>query len=286
MHGRSVAYGAVGVAAETGGTIPPMAPTTGTALVIIVAFALPGFVTVLLQERTFKHADDPTPLDRLLRILYYSVWSYLLLAIVALIVDVGTKDVRELYEDYKSDPAELVWRGALLVLIPSLLIATTTRAWQGSKWQAKVLGWLHINERHEEPTGWDFFFRQRHNVYVRIRLSNGGSVHGFYGAESFAAYSKDGGDLYLERLFVPGDENWFGSEALHHRGVWVKGDEVVLVEFYDPMDAEPKETNDATEETEAGGTAHRGSSTADRREPSSSAASVHAATQEGEVADG
>lgn len=50
---------------------------------ILVAFVLPGFVTVLFQERTFKRAEDPTPLDRLLRAVYYSLWSYLILAAVA-----------------------------------------------------------------------------------------------------------------------------------------------------------------------------------------------------------
>ena len=63
-----------------------MAPATGTALILLVAFVLPGFVTVLLQERTFKSADDATPFDRLLRAVYYSVWCYLLLATVALIL--------------------------------------------------------------------------------------------------------------------------------------------------------------------------------------------------------
>src|SRR5690242_6315512 len=57
-------------------TMVSMPPATGPALIILVAFVLPGFVTVLLQERTFKSADDPTPLDRLLRIIVFSVLSY------------------------------------------------------------------------------------------------------------------------------------------------------------------------------------------------------------------
>jgi Family of unknown function (DUF6338) len=60
-------------------------PTTLGAVVILVAF-LPGFVTVLLQERTFRSADDPTSHLRILRIVWYSAWSYVFWAIVALIV--------------------------------------------------------------------------------------------------------------------------------------------------------------------------------------------------------
>lgn len=39
---------------------------TGTALILLAAFVLLGFVTVLIQQRTFMSAEDPTPLDRLL----------------------------------------------------------------------------------------------------------------------------------------------------------------------------------------------------------------------------
>ena len=62
-----------------------MPPATGTALIILVAFVLPGFVTVLIQENTYRYTEAPTPLDRLLRILYYSVWTYLLLGLAALV---------------------------------------------------------------------------------------------------------------------------------------------------------------------------------------------------------
>ncbi|MCW2984098.1 MAG: hypothetical protein JWR63_1668, partial [Conexibacter sp.] len=32
-------------------------PQSGTALVLLVAFAMPGFITVLIQERTFRRAE-------------------------------------------------------------------------------------------------------------------------------------------------------------------------------------------------------------------------------------
>lgn len=219
-----------------------MAPPTGTALVLLVAFVLPGFVTVLFQERTFRSADDPTPLDRLLRVVYYSVWSYLLLAVVALLFGVDRADVESLYWRYDDDPAQLIWRGALAILCPSALIATSTRFWHGSRPQRCTLKALRINERHEQPTAWDFFFQQRNNVYVRVTTKAGGRVLGFYGARSFAAYAKDGPDLYLERLYVEdAEQRGFGPEVPGHHGVWVRGEEVVALEFYDPR-YEPEKT--------------------------------------------
>ena len=86
-----------------------MTPATGTALILLVAFVLPGFVVVLFQERTFKQAEDLTPFDRLLRTVYYSVWCYL-------IFGVDRASIEHLYHRYRGDPAQLVWRGALAVM--------------------------------------------------------------------------------------------------------------------------------------------------------------------------
>ena len=230
----ALAYVGITLRGSTGEN-PTMPPQTGTALILLVAFALPGFVTVLIQERTYKSAEDPTPLDRLLRVLYYSVWTYLLLAIVALIFGIDRPRIERLYQHNKDNPAELVWRGALAILLPSLAIATSTRAWHGSKLQRQLLRKLRINERHEEPTAWDYFFRQRREAYVRVTLENGARVLGFYGERSFAAYAKDGRDLYLERTYVVDAENdWFGDEVTGNRGVWLRTDDVVGLEFYDP----------------------------------------------------
>jgi len=122
-------------------------PATGSALIILVAFALPGFVTVLIQERTFKSAEDLTALDRLLRILYYSVWVYLLLAVFALIFEIDRDSIEDLYDRYRGDPAELAWRGTLAILVPSFLVAHATRLWSASKIPAVVASPDHRTRR-------------------------------------------------------------------------------------------------------------------------------------------
>lgn len=212
-----------------------MAPQTGTALVLLVAFVLPGFVTVLIQERTFKSAEDPTPLDRLLRALYYSVWVYLLLAVLALSLGIDRPQIERVYERYDQDPAELVWRAALLILVPALLLANATRLWAGSRAQRRLLKLLRINERHEVPTAWDHFFAQGREAHIRVTLNDGVRVLGYYGPNSFAAYAKDGRDLYLEQLYsVDQETDWFDAPMDDNRGVWVRTDEAVSIEFYTP----------------------------------------------------
>lgn len=214
-----------------------MPPQTGTALVLIVAFVLPGFITVLIQERTFRRAEDPTPFDRVLRALYYSVWSYALFSGLALIAGIDTPYVKELYESHKDDPAELVWRAALPLLIP-VLIAYATKLWHGSEAQRWTLRKLRINEYHTVPTAWDHFFAQRRLAHVRITHTDGTRILGYYGEDSFAAYAKDGRDLYLEHVYAPTDKGWFGEKARNNCGIWVNTSEAVSVEFYSPGNAE------------------------------------------------
>lgn len=217
-----------------------VAPATGPALIILVAFVLPGFVTVLLQERTFKSAEDPTPFDRLLRTVYYSVWCYLLLAVVALVFGVSTDDIVGLYDRYDGDGAQLVWRGALAVLIPALVVAEATRWWEGSDAQDWVRKKLRINGRHRVPSGWDHFFAQGLRAPVRVTMKDGSQVLGYYGGDSFAAYSKDGGDLFLEAVYEATDDGGFGDAKPHCGGVWIKASDAVAMEVYASSDDDPE----------------------------------------------
>jgi len=230
-----------------------MAPATGTALVLLVAFVLPGFVVVLFQERTFKQAEQLNPFDRLLRALYYSVWCYLLLAAAALIAGIDRADVEELYRRYDADPAELVWRGALAVLVPATVVWLSTLVFRESGVAEKLAELVRLNARHQQPTAWDFWFRQGLKSHVRVIYADGRSVWGYYGDNSFASYAKDGHDLFLEHIYrereireradsedAPG--SWFGRAHERNRGGWVKVDDAVCIEIYDFDDAQEAAT--------------------------------------------
>lgn len=213
-------------------------PDTGTALVLLVAFVLPGFVTVLLQERTFRLPEEQTAFDRLLRSVYYSVWIYLLLALVAMWQGVDRAYVERTYDRLADDPAQLVWRAAILVFVPAALVASATWLWHR-------FGRMH---RHQEPTAWDFFFRKRRECFVRAWFPDGRTVLGYYGGDSFAAYGKDGGDLFLEALVLPNEDQkgWFGGYPPNNCGVWIRAGEAVVIEFYDPKNEQGLEPS-ATE---------------------------------------
>lgn len=261
-----------------------MPPATGPALIILVAFVLPGFVTVLLQERTFKSADDPTPLDRLLRIIVYSVLSYLLVAILAIIFGFDRARILRDYHHYTSEPAQLVWRWVLLVVVPSFVIALATFGWSRFKYREQVMEFVRLNPRHTEPTAWDFYFRKARRCYVRVTLTSGGRVFGLYDRASFASYSKDGRDVFLERVFAPDpdDKSWFGPEIKGHGGVWINPANVVQIEIYNeqPNGEAAKPTTpgaDSPEETQDG---RASSSEAGEQTPRSAAAQSQPSEEE------
>jgi Family of unknown function (DUF6338) len=238
-----------------------MTPATGTALVILLAFVLPGFVVVLFQERTFKRAEDATPLDRLLRALYYSVWCYLLLALVALAFGIDRASVVNLYYRHEAAPAELVWRGALVVLAPAIAVWVSTLIFRESGASDKLGELLRLNVRHQQPTAWDFWFRKGLKSHVRVVFADGQSVWGYYGEHSFASYAKDGFDLFLEHIYreriVDESKNsddaagpWFGSPHPNNRGGWVKLEDAVCIEIYDLLDAQAATSTQADTPTD------------------------------------
>jgi len=257
-----------------------MTPATGTALVLLVAFVLPGFVVVLFQERTFKQADDATPLDRLLRALYYSVWCYLLLAVVALVFGVDRAFVEQLYRRYEEDPAQLVLRGAVVVLLPATVVWFSTLVFRESGAAERLAEIARLNARHQQPTAWDFWFRQGLRSHVRVVYADGRSVWGYYGDDSFASYAKDGLDLFLEHVYRerdvpdrPGSEDpsgpWFGQAHEHNRGGWVKVDDAVCIEIYDFDDAH--QATEAAADAASGRSAGTGGPASSDQPPSSTA---------------
>lgn len=260
-----------------------MAPATGTALVLLVAFVLPGFVVVLFQERTFKQAEQLNPFDRLLRALYYSVWCYLLLAAVALVVGIDRAHVEDLYRRYEGAPAQLMWRGALAVLVPATVVWLSTLVSRESGASEKFAEFARLNARHQQPTAWDFWFRQGLKSHVRVVYGDGRSVWGYYGDNSFASYAKDGLDLFLEHIYrereiadrsesedAPG--SWFGQAHERNRGGWVKVDDAVCIEIYDFDDAQ--EAAATTASAASGRAAGTGGAAAAEESPSGAADSA------------
>lgn len=209
-----------------------MAPATGTALLVLAAFVLPGFVALKYRERTYVVKADDTPFERLLSALYYSFLSYIVLGIVAVaIFQATTQDVSRLWHGH----AEAGVYVALAVggaLIP-VALAEMARWWDGSRVRRRVRTVAGLNLAHTTPSGWEHFFLSDRTCFVRVTLNDGRVVAGRFGERSFAGYTAETPDLYLEERWILDEQDWFVDSVAGSLGVYIRAREIVSVEFYD-----------------------------------------------------
>jgi len=161
-----------------------MAPATGTAVLVLVAFVLPGFVSLRYAEHTFLNRLQETPLERLLNALVYSVLTYLVLAIGAVALGTSSFDVGQLYrgEEQLGDYVTL----ASAAFFVAVGVAELGRRWRFSGRRATTLDRLGIDPAHRTPSGWEHFFLQGQPAFLRVTLRDKRVVGGFFGTASCA----------------------------------------------------------------------------------------------------
>jgi hypothetical protein len=206
-------------------------PPTGTALLILVAFVLPGFVTLLISERTHAVRDTSSAFERLLLALYYSVLTYALLALIGWLAHYDRAKIRHLYKHEQSVGKILLFAFLAILAIPAF-IATISRLWLKTPVRQWFIGKLRINPSHRTPTAWDHFFEQGREAFVRATLTDGRVVGGYYGPGSFATYGEQARDLFIGNQWELDDDAWFKKPAEASLGIWVAKESVVSLEVY------------------------------------------------------
>jgi hypothetical protein len=218
-----------------------MAPATGTALLVLVAFVLPGFVALLIGERThLVPVRNRSPFELLLIATYYSVICWAIIALASWPFGLTRSDVIDSWR--KDSLGRLAGLGLLAILVVPAVVATAARFWQRSKkWRPRVLKTLRIHEGHTIPTAWDELFRRRQPALVRAVLNDGRVVAGYYGSRSFPGYGEESQDLLLERRWTLDNDHWFAQPAATSGGVWLSAGSIVTLELYDLPSATPTE---------------------------------------------
>ncbi|MEA2409072.1 MAG: hypothetical protein QOE69_3191 [Thermoleophilaceae bacterium] len=219
-----------------------MAPETGTAIVVLAVFVLPGFVTLLIRERTHAIKGEDTAFERLLGALYYSALIYSAAIGTGLLFGLARADLQE-FADGGWSLVEYFGVGLLLTLVLPLTLAYLGLLWQRSSTvRPAVLKVLKVSAAHSTPSGWDHFFGQNSPALVRATLTDGRVVGGYFGDESFAGYSDHHEDLFLERRWELDKDAWFVRPAEQSIGVWVPSSSIVSFELYtapDEREVEP-----------------------------------------------
>jgi hypothetical protein len=228
-----------------------MAPETGTALLLLAAFVLPGFVTLLVRERTYMIKGEDSPFERLLNALYYSsiIYAILGLGLAAWKFDDG--NISDLYAGHYALGVYLLLGGLALFMLP-FAIAEIGRRWQGSeKWRPALLSKAKIDPGHGVAAGWEQLFLESptakagRGLMLRVTLDDGRVVGGFFGEKSLAGYTAHRRDLFIEQRWTLDKHEWFEEPATGTGGLWISEDQIHSIEVYEPGP-------DASKSTDAG----------------------------------
>jgi hypothetical protein len=206
---------------------------TGTAILILGTFVLPGFVTLVFRERLYVIRARETAFERLLLALFYSALIYGLLLVAAHACGLQKRDLVEFQRGAKPLGADLAAAVAIFVAMPAV-IAIFGCYWRGSKKvRSRVLRLLGSSTVHDAHSAWNMFFDGQPPCLVRATLRDGRVVGGLYDESSLAGFSERTRDLYLTERWKFDETDWFVEPADRSLGIWVSEGSISTLEIYE-----------------------------------------------------
>jgi hypothetical protein len=208
----------------------PSLPGNGFQLLIVLLFLLPGTVYQFVRSRLRgPHPDDASALNRVLRAVGVSTG---LTALYALLV--GPQLLEAIRSAQESDRALGYVRPlalsavALLFLVPAAiaLIVFAVSQIDRSNWPT----WTKLSY-DPTPRAWDWAFTNVEPSYVRILTTDGRYLGGWYGGASFVSSYPEPREMFIEAAYYMDPSGAFGDEVPGTGGMYVRCDDIRLVEF-------------------------------------------------------
>ena len=219
-----------------------MVVDTGTAILILAVFVLPGFITLIFRERLYVVRGQETPFERLLSALFYSALIYGALLLVAHHCGFQKVDLVEFHDGEKPLGDDLLVAFGVFLLLPGA-IAVLGSGWMSSKTlRPRLLKLVGSSEAHSITSGWNELWSKQGASLVRATLSDGRVVGGFYDEPSLAGYTEQTQDLYINERWELDEQGWFVKPAERSLGIWLPKESIVSLEIYDAEDSSSKET--------------------------------------------
>jgi hypothetical protein len=209
-----------------------MVVDTGTAILILGLFVLPGFITLILRERLYVVRGEETPFERLLSALLYSAVIYGTLLLAAHRLGLQKSDLVEFHNGAKPLGDDLLAASAILLLLPGLIAVIGSRWTASETLRPRVLRLLGSSETHNADSAWNQMFSKQGTCLVRATLTDGRIVGGLYDENSVAGYSEQVPDLYLSQRWDLDGERWFVGPNAQSRGVWLSHESITTLEIY------------------------------------------------------
>jgi hypothetical protein len=172
-------------------------------------FVLPGFVTLLLRERSFTVKGEDSAFERLLNALFYSALIYSCVLVAGALLGVDKADLVAFYHGEKTLWEDL-GAGVVIALVLPMLITELGLLWQSSEdLRPSVLKRLGIDPGHQVQSGWNQMFGRRGTAFLRVTLKDDRVVGSYYGDGSLAGYSAHTQDLFIVERWELDDDGWF-----------------------------------------------------------------------------
>ncbi len=202
-------------------------PTTIQALVIIALVISPGYVFAKLAGGVIAFAREPGDLRFLLPTITCGT-------VVHIVMSPWTFQIVDYYNSrvLTDHPTKLVlWGIALVFVVPAILGIGLGRL-SNVPWVDSMLDKVGLGYTDRTPSAWDYVVRLERPGFIRVQLSEGGTVGGEYFAMSFASTRPDRADLYLEKAWQLDEAGNFQRPLADSEGIWIAHDAMKYVEFF------------------------------------------------------
>lgn len=210
-----------------------MVVDTGTAILILGVFVLPGFITLIFRERLYVVRGQEAPFERLLSALLYSAVIYGALLAAAHSVGLQKDDLVEFHNGEKSLGGDLLAASAILLLMPGLIAVVGSRWMASKRLRPLILRLVGSSETHSATSAWNDLFGEQGPCLIRATLTDGRIVGGLYDEKSVAGYSEQVPDLFVSQRWEFDDEDWFVGPADRTLGIWIPPESIASLEVYE-----------------------------------------------------
>jgi hypothetical protein len=183
-------------------------------LLLFIAFAIPGFISLKLYETVFP-SEPRASSERVIDAVAYSCINYAVL--VWPIYEVETQQLRV------TNPHGYIAFYVFVLLIAPALLVLVYAALRRANLMQNVLP-------HPTEKPWDFVFGKRFPYWVIVTLQDGNKIAGRYGERSFASSAPAPAQLYLEEAWVFKDDG-FERQRTDTAGILILGPDIVSVEL-------------------------------------------------------
>ena len=118
----------------------------------------------------------------------------------------------------------------VVTLIGSCVLGVLIGLFKSKQWIGNLARKMGLNISHPIPTAWDYYFSKQEATFVIVTLIDGTMLYGYFGGDSYCSSSKEGRDIYIEKLYQYADDaGW--TEKKESQGVVVNQGQIRFIEF-------------------------------------------------------